>query len=534
MKPLNFDPWSEYPGTDKREQVSEVVHSSWMPGTLNDGYAAMGSGPAVTRFRILATSTPSTGVHLRCKAVKSCGKLPARSRCSAPCLVSTARCFAKAVAAELDSAVRERIAAVEKNLLPAVRIKGQTAPMALADRMRELHVPGVSVAVINDGKIEWAKGYGAIEAGKDTPVTADTLFQAASISKPLSALAVLRLVDKGALDLDRDVNEYLTSWKVAENEFTRQHAVDLRGILSHTAGLTVHGFDGYRVGAAMPTLQQTLKGTPPANNKPVLVDKVPGKGFRYAGGGTTVMQLLLTEVTAKTFTELMHESVLSPLAMASSTYEQPLSEALQARAASGHDEAGQTIAGRWHVYPERAAAGLWTTPSDLARYAIEVQQAHAGKSQTILSKKMVDQMLTPQGEGPMGLGPRLESAGRHAAVRPRRSKRRLSLRVGRLREPRSGGGGDDQRRLRRPPGTRGACGHRQRLRLARLPGRREDDRQTRTGDARSLRGPIRVGADRNGNDRAARESLVRQADTGARDGSVSGIRYQLLHRRARR
>jgi CubicO group peptidase (beta-lactamase class C family) len=308
-------------------------------------------------------------------------------------------------------AVQERIAAVEKNLLPAVRIKGRSAPMALADRLRQLHVPGVSVAVINDGKIEWAKGYGVVEAGKETPVTADTLFQAASISKPVSALAALRLIDQGGLDLDRDVNEYLTSWKVPENEFTRQHAVDLRGILSHTAGLTVHGFDGYRVGAALPTIQQTLNGTPPANNKPVRVDKLPGKGFRYAGGGATIMQLLLTEVTAKTFTELMHESVLSPLGMASSTYEQPLPEAMRGRAASGHDEEGRVIAGRWHVYPERAAAGLWTTPTDLARYAIEVQQAHAGKSQKILSKKMADQMLTPQGEGPVGLGPMLEGAG---------------------------------------------------------------------------------------------------------------------------
>ena len=334
--------------------------------------------------------------------------------CLAMCEVAT-RSHAQEKAAPDATAqqqvVQDRIAAVEKSLLPPVRITGQFSPMGLAVRMQALRVPGVSIAVIDDGKIEWAKGYGVVEAGKDTPVTADTLFQAASISKPVSALAALKLVDKGALDLDRDVNQYLNSWKVRENDFTKQHAVDLRGILSHTAGLTVHCFDGYPVGTALPTLQQTLGGTPPANNKPVVVDKLPGKGFRYAGGGTTVMHLLLTEVTAKTFAELMQESVLSPLGMTGSTYEQPLPEGLRARAATGHDEAGQAIAGRWHVYPERAAAGLWTTPTDLAKYAIEVQQTYAGKSQKILTKKMVDQMLTQQGEGPVGLGPMLEGAG---------------------------------------------------------------------------------------------------------------------------
>ncbi len=325
--------------------------------------------------------------------------------CAAVFVTSPAR-----AAAEPDPAVQQRIADVEKGLLPAVRIKGRWAPMALAERMQQLHVPGVSVAVINQGKIEWAKGYGVLEADKPAPVTADTLFQAASISKPVSAMAALRLVDQEALDLDRDVNQLLTSWKVPENEFTRQHDVDLRGVLSHTAGLTVHGFDGYSVGTTLPTVPQILAGTP-ANNKPVVVDKLPGKGFRYAGGGTTVMQLLLVDTTGKPFAELMHESVLSPLGMAASTYEQPLPENRHPHAASGHDALGRSIAGRWHVYPERAAAGLWTTPSDLARYAIEVQQAHAGKSQRVLSQKMVDQMLTLQGDGPMGLGPRLEGAG---------------------------------------------------------------------------------------------------------------------------
>jgi CubicO group peptidase (beta-lactamase class C family) len=307
--------------------------------------------------------------------------------------------------------VQKRIATVERSLIPVIRIKGR-APNQLAERMQRLHVPGVSVAVINHGEIEWAKGYGLADIHTKTPVTPETLFQAGSVSKPVAALAALKLVEEGKLNLDGDVNSQLKSWKVPENKFTKQHAVDLRGILSHTAGFTIHGFPGYVVGKPIPTLIQVLDGErPPANTRPVRVDKVPGKGFRYSGGGVTVMQQLVIDVTGQPFPQVVHDLVLAPLAMTSSTYEQPLPEAWTARASSGHTRQGKTFTGRWHVYPELAAAGLWTTPSDVARYVLEVQQEHAGKSHKVLSHKLVEEMLTPQGGGPVGLGPFLSGTG---------------------------------------------------------------------------------------------------------------------------
>lgn len=308
-------------------------------------------------------------------------------------------------AEELTPAVRERMAAVERGLIPAIRVKGVTKPRTIAERMSGDHVPGVTVAVINNYAVEWAKGYGVADAETGKPVTTATLFQAASISKPLTALAALKLVDQGKLDLDGDVNARLKSWRVPENEFTREHAVDLRGLLSHTAGLTVHGFPGYAVDATLPTAPQILDGVKPANTDPVRVNKRPGQGFRYSGGGTTIVQQLLIDVSGRPFADLMRDSVLAPLGMSASTYEQPLPKDREGEAASAHDSQGRPIRGRWHIYPEQGAAGLWTTPTDLARYAIEVQQAARGMSDKVLSRELLDAMLTPQGGGPVGLGP---------------------------------------------------------------------------------------------------------------------------------
>ena len=312
---------------------------------------------------------------------------------------------------DYSPAVQKKIAAVEQGLIPAVRVKGRTTPKSIAVRMEQDHVPGVSVAVINNYEIEWAKGYGVADAESRTAVTVDTLFQAASMSKPVTALATLKLVEQGVLQLDQDVNEQLKSWQVPENDFTREHPVDLRGILSHTAGLTVHGFPGYAVGDPRPTVVQILDGQKPANNAAVIVNKVPGHGFRYAGGGTTIEQQLLLDTTGKPFADLLRETVLEPLGMEASTFEQPLPEDRQDQATSAHDAQGKPIAGRWHIYPEQAAAGLWTTPADMARYAIEVQLAHEGKSQKVLGRDMTDKMLTPQGGGPVGLGPFLVERG---------------------------------------------------------------------------------------------------------------------------
>jgi CubicO group peptidase (beta-lactamase class C family) len=296
------------------------------------------------------------------------------------------------------------IQAAENNLMPGLYVKGKPIPaMNILDRMKHYHVPGVSVAVINKGKIEWAKGYGVRENGGNDPVTPETLFQAASVSKPVTALAALHLVEKGILDLDAPVNDKLVSWKVPENEFSAKEKVTLRRLLTHSAGLTVSGFPGYSVSEPIPTPVQVLNGEKPANTPPVCIDTIPGSQWRYSGGGFVVTQLLVADVSGKPFQEYMKTAVLDPLGMTRSAFAQPLPQDKAEQAASGHEMNGEVVKGRWHVYPELAPAGLWTTPSDLCRLAIELQKSVAGESNKIISQEMAGKMLTP-GVGDWGLG----------------------------------------------------------------------------------------------------------------------------------
>ncbi|HEV2803432.1 MAG TPA: serine hydrolase [Chthoniobacterales bacterium] len=310
---------------------------------------------------------------------------------------------------------RARTTRIENGLLPAVIVKGEPRPtMSISDRMAHYKVPGVSIAVINNGAIEWAAGYGVTEAGQSPPVTAETIFQAASISKPVFAMGALSLVEKRQLDLDEDVNLKLKSWKVPANEFTKEKKVTLRTLLNHSAGTTVHGFRGYGADEPVPSLLDVLDGRkPPANSDPVRVDTVPGTKWRYSGGGITIAQLLVMDVSGKPFPQFMRETVLDKLGMNQSTYEQPLPKDWTARAAAAHDRSGAIVKGRWHTYPEAAAAGLWTTPADLALFAIEIQNARAGKSNQVLSRTMTAEMLEPI-RGGFGLGIESKGKGRSA------------------------------------------------------------------------------------------------------------------------
>jgi CubicO group peptidase (beta-lactamase class C family) len=304
------------------------------------------------------------------------------------------------------------VARITEALRPGIVVKGRPErSFALAERMARYHVPGVSIAVADSGRIVWARGFGVKEAGATDSVTAGTLFQAASISKPVAATGMLRLVGEGKLSLDAPVNEFLTSWKVAENRFTRRSPVTLRRIVSHSAGLTVHGFPGYAAGEALPTVPQILDGVPPANTSPVRVDTVPGTMGRYSGGGVTVEQLAMTDVTGEPFPALMKRLVLDPVGMTSSTYEQPLPASRRGEAAAGYRSDGTEVEGRWHTYPEMAAAGLWTTPTDLLKWAMAITAARAGEPGGILPIPLAMEMLTPHFGG-FGLGPALGGEGR--------------------------------------------------------------------------------------------------------------------------
>lgn len=316
--------------------------------------------------------------------------------------------------AQTRDEVERRIERVINGLLPETARDNQYGPKAsLKDRMAHYHTPGVSIAVVNNYRIDWARGFGVREWGKRSPVTETTLFQTASVSKPIFALAVLRLVQEGRLDLDKDVNGYLTSWKVPPSG-SWQPIITLRQLLGHSAGLTVHGFPGYLRSEKLPSVPDILNGRPPANTAPVEVNIVPGTQVRYSGGGTTVAQQLVVDVLGKPFPRIMRELVLDPLGMEHSTYEQPLPNGWERSAATAHPYKNVPVNGKWHVYPEMAPAGLWTTPSDLARAGIELQLALKGESNRLLSAETVTRMLTPAIEEKIGIGFFLSGTGRTA------------------------------------------------------------------------------------------------------------------------
>lgn len=313
------------------------------------------------------------------------------------------------VRAQSPDRVAERQRAVETRLLPAVLVAGEPEPSyTIRERMLHHGVPGLGIAVIDGGRVEWAEGYGSKRAESADSVVVSTLFQAASISKPVAAAAVLRLVDQSRLDLDSGINDWLRSWHVPASEHTSGQPVTMRRLLTHTAGLTVHGFPGYPAEDSVPATVGVLDGG--GNTDPVVVDTVPGALWRYSGGGYTVAQVAVEDVTDQPFAAAMQQLVLDPLGMYRSTYAQPLPERLAEEAAVGHRADGSAVEGRWHTYPERAAAGLWTTPTDLARFALGIRAAYAGEPGAILTQATAREMLSVH-MGDWGIGPSVQGVG---------------------------------------------------------------------------------------------------------------------------
>lgn len=298
-------------------------------------------------------------------------------------------------AADPDS---DRIQRIECGLRAAVAIDGHEAEsFHLIDRLQFYKVPGVSIAVIDHGKLAWARGYGVREAGSLDPVAPETLFQAASISKPVAAIVALRLVEQGSLTLDENVNLRLRSWKLPENEWTRHKPVSLRLLLSHRAGLTDYaGFREARLDRPLPTLRDILE-TGRWTPAPIRVGLEPDSRFAYSGGGYCLAEQLLEDVSGKSFPRLAHELVLNPLLMHDSSFDQSLNHDRTSRAAVGHQRNGKKLAGKWNLYPATSAAGLWTTPSDLARFAIALQTGREAGQPAILSPAMTAEMLSTQG-----------------------------------------------------------------------------------------------------------------------------------------
>ncbi len=301
---------------------------------------------------------------------------------------------------------------VENSLAPTI-IYGDSVPsLNLITRMKELGIMGLSIAVIKDYKIHWARGYGWSDREDQRKVTLTTRFQAASISKSLNSLGLMKLVQQGKIDGEADINNYLKRWKFPYDSLTGNKHINLFQLLSHTAGLDIHGFPGYKNDEQLPTITQILNGEKPANTKAVKSLFEPGTAVKYSGGGTTISQLMLMDVTGQVYADYMQREVLDPLGMENSSFEQPPID--RAELATGYYENGRPVKGKYHVYPEQAAAGLWTTPSDLALYIIECQLALQGKSEKVLNKATMQKRMTPYIDSNAALGTFIQQRGSRA------------------------------------------------------------------------------------------------------------------------
>lgn len=277
----------------------------------------------------------------------------------------------------------------------------------LNSKMSHYGVPGISFAVLENGKLSWAKGYGVLQKGSNEQVNTETVFSVGSVSKVGAAVVTLKLQESGILSIDSSVNNYLKSWKIPENQYTKNQSVTLRHIMSHTGGLTVHGFADFNPHETLPTTVQILKGEWPAKNSPVYVDIPVGSRYRYSGGGTTVEQLVIEESFDLHFHEIVDSLLFKPLKMNRSSYENPLPE-IMGNIAKAHNRNGNPVALPigYQSMPETAASGLWTTPSDFAKLMIMLMNAYNGLP-SYLNQYSVKDMMTPVPPSSFGLGPKI-------------------------------------------------------------------------------------------------------------------------------
>lgn len=296
-------------------------------------------------------------------------------------------------------------------LRPRYWIGDDRTTYSLDERMAHYKVPGVAVAVLSGGQVVYADGFGVLQAGGSDAVDADTVFSVGSVSKVATAMAVLRLAADGVLDLDRDVSDYLTSWSLPANDDAAGAPVTLRMVLSHTAGFNIHGFGDFAPGEPLPTAIQTLAGTAPAPNEPLRLLFRPGSGYKYSGGGYTLAQVILADVSGQTFEDMARDVVFAPLGMARSTFANPLPED-HGNIARAHDRDGQAVAlpRGYEAMPEMAASGLWTSANDLGTMVAALVRSYRS-ADGFLPQALARDMMTKVAPSQHGLGPRLEGSG---------------------------------------------------------------------------------------------------------------------------
>lgn len=274
--------------------------------------------------------------------------------------------------------------------------------------MTTYRVPVVGYAIIKNYKIIAVK---TLSIDPKLQVSDNSLFQAASISKSMSAYGALKLVSQGKLNLDESVNKQLTTWKIPDNKYNKNNPVTLKQLLDMTSGLSVSGYPGHAQGEKLPTLEEVLDGKPPANTPPIRVFYKPGTQYFYSGGAFQVLEKLIEDTTKQSFEDWMNNEVLKPLNMDDSIYQYPLKKELRSVAIPGFLNDGTMIKGGWNNYAIAGAGGAWSTPKDLAKFAINISNAYLGKENNLISKSAAAQMLTRQKNTDYGLGVVLNGNG---------------------------------------------------------------------------------------------------------------------------
>ena len=305
--------------------------------------------------------------------------------------------------------VAEQINRVENGLYD--QAKGDNKTYNILSRMEHYNVNGLSVALIDNYQMVWAKGYGYADKREKRTVTTSTIFEPGSISKAINAVGILQLAQRGKVNLYQDINEYLSSWKFPYDTVSKGKKITIAQLLSHTGGVSIYGFPGYEKDSVIPSLTDILEGKYPANTPPVRSQAEPGKEYNYSGGGILILQKLLTDIAHQPYEQFMYNNVLKPLGMRNSFYNQPPTPKQMKNRATGYESDGKEVSGKYFVYPEKAAAGLWTTPTDIAKYIINVQLAFKGQSSKVLNQEMIKLHVTPYGNESATMGAFVQDRG---------------------------------------------------------------------------------------------------------------------------
>lgn len=289
----------------------------------------------------------------------------------------------------------------------------------IEERMKHYNVPGLSIALFENGQIIGTEHYGLLEVESDRKVNENSIFSACSISKILTGMLAMKLIEEGFIDLDDDVNERLVSWKVPENDFTKNIKVTLRNLLSHQSGIKdpEGSFSELNSKIGIPSMVELLEGETPYCTVPIEVKCEPESEFHYSDAGFCIIQQLIEEVTEKPFHQVMNEQIFEPLGMDNSQLNRTMLEVDRENFSCGHNKNGELVDGKYPIYPYPAASGLWTTSLDLAELVLELMNAIKGESKVGVSESLAKEMITPQrGKSWTGLGVFLEGSEKELEI----------------------------------------------------------------------------------------------------------------------